>query len=79
MADEPDEDEELDPAAERVRALLGDNLGGETAPDGERLTRRVVHTARWQGPVRRVLLAFGGAAGALAAGAGATLRAYRRR
>lgn len=75
MSDEP---EALSPAERRVRTLLSE-LGGEPAPEGERLTRSVVRTARWQRPVRRVLLAFGTSAGALAAGAGTALRAYRRR
>ena len=79
MSDEPGSGEELTPAEQRVRALLSENLGGETAPGGAELTHRVVRTARWQRPVRRALLAFGHAAGAIAAGAGATLRAYRRR
>ena len=79
MSDEPHDGEELTPAERRVRALLSENLGAETAPDGAELTHRVVRTARWQRPVRRVLLAFGHSAGALAAGAGATFRAYRRR
>ena len=79
MSDEPGSGEELTPAEQRVRGLLSENLGTETAPDGVQLTRRVVRTARWQRPVRRALIAFGNAAGALAAGAGATFRAYRRR
>ena len=72
-------DEELTPAERRVRALLAENLGGGTAPAGGQLVERVVRTARWQRPVRRALVALGHTAGALAAGAGATLRAYRRR
>ena len=79
MSDEPGTGEELTPAERRVRALLSENLGGERAPEGAQLTQRVVRTARWQRPVRRVLLAFGGTAGALAAGAGSAFRAYRRR
>lgn len=75
MSDEP---EELTPAERRVRALLGE-LAAEPAPEGERLTRAVVRTARWQRPVRRVLIAFGATAGALTTGAGAGIRAYRRR
>ena len=75
MADEPDT---LSPAEARVRKLLGE-LGSGGAPHGDELSRRVVRTARWQRPVRRTLLALGGAAGALAAGAGSAFRAYRRR
>jgi hypothetical protein len=75
VADEP---EDLTPTEERVRTLLGE-LREERAPDGERLTRSVVRTARWQRPVRRVLVAFGASASALATGVDATLRAYRRR
>jgi hypothetical protein len=73
-----EEPEELSPDERRVRALLGE-LRDETAPRGEELTSTVVRTARWQRPVRRVLMAFGTAAGAVAAGAGASYRAYRRR
>ena len=73
-----DEREELTPAEERVRDLLGE-LREERAPEGEELTRSVVRTARWQRPVRRALLALGSSASALATGAGATLRAYKRR
>ena len=74
MSDEP---EALTPAERRVRALLGE-LTSDVAPEGERLTRAVVRTARWQRPVRRVLVGFGATAGALATGAGAAIRAYRR-
>jgi len=73
-----DEPEALTAAERRVRALLGE-LAIDGAPEGERLTATVLRTARWQRPVRRVLLAFGATAGALATGAGASLRAYRRR
>jgi hypothetical protein len=73
-----DEPEPLTPAERRVRALLGE-LGADTSPRGPELTRAVVRTARWQRPVRRVLLALGTAASAVGAGAGATIRAYRRR
>ena len=75
MSDEP---EALTAAERRVRTLLAE-LAAEGAPEGERLTHAVVRTARWQRPVRRVLRAFGATAGALAAGAGATFRAYGRR
>ena len=75
MSDEP---EALTPAERRVRTLLAELAEGG-APDGERLTREVTRTARWQWPVRRVLRAIGFSAGALAAGAGTTYRAYQRR
>ena len=73
-----DEAETLTPEEARVRDLLGE-LGSGGPPDGEELTRNVVRTARWQRPVRRTLVALGGAAGAVAAGAGSVFRAYRRR
>ncbi len=73
-----DDREPLTPAERRVRALLGE-LAGDGPPDGERLSRSVVRTARWQRPLRRALLALGGAGGALATGAAATIRAYRRK
>ena len=75
MSDEP---EDLTPAEERARALLGE-LREEAPPDAEGLTRSVVRTARWQRPVRRALIGFGSTAGALATGVGTTLRAYLRR
>ena len=75
MADDPDA---LTPAETRVRNLLGELASGGP-PDGAELSRNVVRTARWQRPVRRTLLALGGAAGAVAAGAAAAFRAYRRR
>lgn len=74
----PEEPEELTPAETRVRRLLGELAAGGP-PDGERLSRTVVRTARWQRPLRRTLLAAGGAAGAIATGLGATFRAYRRK
>ncbi len=64
MADDP---ETLTPAEARVQSLLGE-LGSGGPPHGDELGRRVVRTARWPRPVRRTLLAFVGAAGALAAG-----------
>jgi len=73
-----DEPETLTPAERRVRALL-DDLADGGAPRGAELTHSVVRTARWQRPLRRVLMAFGATAGALATAAGATIRAYRRR
>jgi hypothetical protein len=68
----------MTPAEARVRNLLGELASGGP-PDGDELSRSVVRTARWQRPVRRTLLALGGAAGAVAAGAGSAFRAYKRR
>ena len=73
-----DEAEPLSPAEQRVHDLLSE-LGADTAPRGEELTASVVRTARWQRPVRRALFVFGAAASAVATGAGASYRAYRRR
>jgi hypothetical protein len=73
-----DEPEQLTPDERRVSALLGE-LSADQAPRGQELTRSVVRTARWQRPVRRALFAFGTAASAVAGGAGAAMRAYRRR
>lgn len=75
MSDEP---EALSPDEVRVRALLGE-LREDGSPSGDELTHAVVRTARWQRPVRRVLVALGTAASAVAGGAGASFRAYRRR
>jgi len=73
-----DEAEPLSPAEQRVHNLLSE-LAEDTAPRGEELTASVVRTARWQRPVRRALFAVGTAASAVATGAGASFRAYRRR
>lgn len=73
-----DEAEPLSPAEQRVHTLLSE-LAEDTAPRGEELTASVVRTARWQRPVRQALFAFGTAASAVATGAGASYRAYRRR
>lgn len=73
-----DEAEPLSPAEQRVHDLLSE-LGADTAPHGEELTAAVVRTARWQQPVRRTLIVLGTAASAVATGAGASFRAYRRR
>ena len=72
------EAEPLTPAEARVRVLLAE-LREESVPDGERVTRAVVRTARWQRPVRRALLSFGTTAGALATGLGTAVRAHLRR
>jgi hypothetical protein len=61
-----------------VRQLLSE-LSEDRAPHGPELTRTVVRTARWQRPVRRVLIAASASAGAVGAGVSATFRAYRRR
>jgi hypothetical protein len=76
MTDEPAEP--LTPAEERVRALLHP-FSEERAPHGDELTRAVAHTARWQRPVRRALLAFGTAAAALGGGLGSLTRGRRDR
>jgi hypothetical protein len=74
-----DEDaEQLTPAEERVRALLHP-FSEEHVPDGDKLTRSVAHAARWQRPVRRVLVAFGTAATALGVGVGSLVRGRRDR
>ena len=70
--------EQLTPAEERVRALL-QPFGEERAPHGTELTRSVAHTARWQRPVRRVLVAVGAAAAALGGGIGSLVRGRRDR
>jgi len=73
-----DEADPLSPAERRVQSLLSE-LGADTAPHGDELTAAVVRTARWQRPVRRALVVVGTAASAVATGAGASFRAYRRR
>jgi hypothetical protein len=74
-----DEDaERLTPAEERVRVLLHP-FGEELAPHGPELTRSISHTARWQRPLRRVLVAFGGAGAALGGGVGSLVRGRRDR
>jgi len=70
--------EPLTPAEARVRALL-QPLGEEQAPRGPELTRAVAHTARWQRPVRRALLAVGSTAAALGGGLGSLARGRRSR
>jgi hypothetical protein len=69
--------ERLTPAERRVRALL-ERLRETQAPHGQELVARVGRTARWQRPVRRVLVAVGHAAAALGGGIGALARGGRR-
>ena len=74
-----DEDAEpLTPAEARVRLLLRP-FSEEQAPHGAELTRSVTHTARWQRPVRRALVAVGTAAAALGGGLGSVARGRRGR
>jgi hypothetical protein len=73
-----DDDEQLTPAEERVRALLHP-FSEERAPHGDELTRSISHTARWQRPLRRALVAVGTAAAALGGGLGSVARGRRRR
>jgi hypothetical protein len=74
-----DEDaEQLTPAEERVRALLHP-FGEEQAPHGEEMTRSITHSARWQRPVRRALVAVGTAGAALGGGVGSLVRGRRER
>jgi hypothetical protein len=74
-----DEDaERLTPAEERVRVLLHP-FSEEEAPHGPELTRAVAHTARWQRPVRRALVAVGSTAAALGGGLGSLTRGRRSR
>ena len=74
-----DEDaERLTPAEERVRVLLHP-FSEEQAPHGAELTRSVAHTARWQRPVRRVLVSLGTAGAALGGGVSSLARARRGR
>ena len=74
-----DEDAEpLTPAEERVRVLLHP-FSEERLPHGAERTRSIAHTARWQRPVRRVLVAVGTAAAALGGGLGSAARGRRGR
>ena len=68
----------LTPAQERMRTLLRP-FAEEHAPSGEELTRTVTRRARWQRPVRRVLVAVGSTAAALGAGLGSLARWGRSR
>jgi hypothetical protein len=67
----------LTPAEQRVRTLL-QPLREERAPQGAELVARIRRTARWQRPVRRVLVAVGYAAAALGGGLGSLARGRRR-
>ena len=72
-----DEDAEpLTPAEVRMRALLHP-FSEEQAPHGPELTKSIAHTARWQRPVRRVLVAVGTAGAALGGGVGSLVRGRR--
>jgi hypothetical protein len=73
-----DTTEPLTPAQERVRALLAP-LGEQRAPSGDELTATVGRTARWQRPVRRVLVAVGTTAAAFGVGLGSLVRGWRSR
>jgi hypothetical protein len=74
-----DEDpERLTPAEERVRTLLHP-FSEELAPHGDELTQSIAHTARWQRPVRRALVAVGTAGAALGGGFGSLVRGRRDR
>jgi hypothetical protein len=74
-----DEDaEQLTPAEERMRVLLHP-FSEEQVPRGPELTRSIAHTARWQRPVRRALVAFGTAGAALGGGLGTLVRGRRDR
>jgi hypothetical protein len=76
MTDE--EAERLTPAEERVRTLLHP-FSEEQVPHGDELTRSIAHTARWQRPLRRALLAVGTAGAALGGGFGSLVRGRRDR
>ena len=74
-----DEDaEQLTPAEERVRVLLHP-FSEEQVPHGDELARSVAHTARWQRPVRRALVAFGTAGAAFGGGVSSLMRGRRPR
>ena len=73
-----DDREELTPAEARVRTILSE-LADDGPGDGERLSRAVVRTVRWQRPLRHVLVTLGAAGAAAAAGAGTVFRAYLRK
>jgi hypothetical protein len=70
--------EPLTPAEARLRVLLHP-FSQEQAPHGAELTRSVAHTARWQRPLRRALVAVGSAAAALGGGLGSIARGRRGR
>ena len=74
-----DEDaEQLTPAEARVRVLLHP-FSEEQAPHGPELTKSIAHTARWQRPLRRALVAVGTAGAALGGGLGSLVRGRRDR
>ena len=74
-----DEDaEQLTPAEARVRVLLHP-FSEEQAPHGPELTKSIAHTARWQRPLRRALVAVGTAGAALGSGLGSLVRGRRDR
>jgi hypothetical protein len=73
-----DDAERLTPAEERVRTLLHP-FSEEQAPNGDELTRSIAHTARWQRPLRRALVAVGTAGAALGGGFGSLMRGRRER
>jgi hypothetical protein len=76
VTDEPADT--LTPAERRVRTLL-EPLRDKRMPHGQELVERVGRTARWQRPVRRVLVAIGQAVAACGGGIGSLARAGRRR
>ena len=65
MSDRHDDD--LSPAEERLRSLLG-GLQAQPAPGDGRLPARVANRARWQRPLRRTLVSIGTTADAIAGG-----------
>jgi len=65
MSDHHDDD--LSPAEERVRSLLG-GLHAQPVPGDGRFAGRVGRTARWQRPLRRTLVSIGTTADAIAGG-----------
>jgi hypothetical protein len=73
-----DDAERLTPAEERVRTLLHP-FSEDQAPNGDELTRSIAHTARWQRPLRRALVAVGTAGAALGGGFGSLMRGRRER
>jgi hypothetical protein len=73
-----DDAERLTPAEERVRTLLHP-FSEDQAPRGAELTQSIAHTARWQRPLRRALVAVGSAGAALGGGFGSLVRGRRER
>lgn len=66
-----------DEAEVRVAELVG-TLRDAPAPAGERLPDAVVRTARWQRPLRRVLVAAATAGGGIVDGLAVLARGSRR-